>query len=95
MSLKRHKVSRDANEPEIVAALKAIGASVERIDKPVDLIVGYRRRTLLMEVKVPNGKLTSDQETFFDSYRGEAYVVRSPEEAIEVALHGRDTREIS
>ena len=88
MSLLRHNPKRDANEPEIVAALEAIGCDVHRLNKPVDLVVGYRGRTVLLEVKMPGGTLTSDQEKFFSLYRGEAYVVRTPERAIEVMTRG-------
>lgn len=84
MSLKRHNAKRDANEPEIVSALRSIGCDVFLIDLPVDLIVGYRGRTVLLEVKAPGGRLTKGQKEFFETYRGEAYVVRTPERAIEV-----------
>ena len=51
---------RDANEPEIVAALTAVGAIVLRIDAAQpgepDLCVGYRGRWELVEVKRPPGK---------------------------------------
>lgn len=54
---------RDANEKQIIAALTAIGATVNRImgcmggDYGVpDLIVGHRGRTLLLEVKEPGTK---------------------------------------
>ena len=88
MSLKRHNPKRDANEPEIVKALEAIGCDVHRLDKPVDLVVGYRGRTVLLEVKTKGGKLTDDQKTFFELFRGEAYVVRTVERAIEVMTRG-------
>lgn len=45
--------NRDSNEPEIVEALKAAGASVTRLNETgvPDLLVGFRRRTFLFEVK--------------------------------------------
>lgn len=48
---------RDDNEPQIVAALQAVGAGVQRLDGPglPDLLVGYRGRLLLIEVKRPDG----------------------------------------
>lgn len=57
----RHIRSRDKNEPAIVEALKAVGASVTSLtpsgkkdDRGVpDLLVGYRWRTFLLEVKNP------------------------------------------
>jgi hypothetical protein len=50
--------ARDASEPNIVAALEAIGASVERIDSDkrkgvLDLVVGFRGRDRWLEVKNP------------------------------------------
>lgn len=46
----------DATQAEIVQALRAIGASVWVIGLPVDLAVGYRGRTTLIECKVLEGK---------------------------------------
>lgn len=46
----------DANQAEIVAALRAAGASVWIIGLPVDLLVGYRQQSMLMEVKTLTGK---------------------------------------
>ena len=46
----------DATQPEIVKALRAIGATVWVIGLPVDLLVGYRGRTTLIEVKTIEGK---------------------------------------
>jgi hypothetical protein len=79
---------RDVNEPEIVEALEAIGCDVHRMHEPADLLVGYRGRTVVLEVKVPDGTLTEDQKAFFQLYRGEAYIVRTPERAIEVMTRG-------
>ncbi len=89
MSSLRRNPKRDANEPEIVEALKAIGCDVHRLHAPADLLVGYRNRTVLLEVKMPGGTLTDDQKDFFEAYRGEAYVVRSVERAIEVVTRAR------
>lgn len=40
---------RDATEVEIVYALKVAGAKVERLDRPVDLLVRYGDRVFLLE----------------------------------------------
>lgn len=47
---------RDANESEIVAALTAIGCFVTKLNDfgVCDLLVGYRSRTILIEVKEPD-----------------------------------------
>lgn len=47
----RRAKRRDANELEIVRALERAGAQVYRIDKPADLLVGFRQRWHLFEVK--------------------------------------------
>lgn len=41
----------DTAQPAIIAALKAAGAGVEVIGRPLDLLVSYGGRWLLMEVK--------------------------------------------
>tara|TARA_R110000822_G_scaffold187183_3_gene325971 strand:- start:831 stop:1124 length:294 start_codon:yes stop_codon:yes gene_type:complete len=85
MSLNRYAKNRDTNEREIVDGLRAIGARVVQIDRPVDLLVGYRRRTFLLEVKSGRGRLTPLQVEFFEAWSGgTAVVVRSLEEAIDV-----------
>jgi hypothetical protein len=92
MSLNRYATKRDINEPEIIAALRAVGATVFSLDKPVDLLVGYKGKTLLMEVKQYGKKkrmdgfihdLTTGQREFFSSWRGgELVTVRSVEQAL-------------
>lgn len=60
----------DANQTEIVKALRAAGASVWHIKWPVDLIVGYQGRTILMEIKTRNGTYTDDQKSFLSTWTG-------------------------
>lgn len=79
----------DRNQREIVDALKSCGCDVMFIGKPVDLLIGVRGKNLLLEVKVPKakgepgGKLTPEQEVFFNNWRGQKAVVRTPEEALQ------------
>jgi hypothetical protein len=83
---------RDDNEPDIVKALQAVGAVVHRLDETgvPDLMVGWGRRTHLLEVKCelgPRGgdrsKLTPDQVTWHQGWKGEpAVIVRTPIEAL-------------
>lgn len=75
MSLNRYAARVDANQAEIIAALKAAGCSVHVIRVPVDLVVGHNNRTILMEVK--DGKkppsqraLTPDQQEFMRTWAG-------------------------
>ena len=83
----------DENQSDIVAALRAIGATVRVIsqgDGIPDLLVGFRGQTFLLEVKDGNKPpskrvLTPAEQKFFDEWRGGALaVVNSVEEAIAV-----------
>lgn len=78
---------RDTNEPEIIAALEAVGATVYPMDKPLDLLVGFRGVNYLLEVK--NGaqppswqRITDDQREFLDGWKGQAIVVNSVDTAL-------------
>lgn len=95
MGLLSHANTRDANEPEIVDALLAAGASVDRVDTPCDLIVGHFGEngepvTTLMEVKLPLGpqggdshsRLTPTEMEFHGRHKGVIVVVRDPEDAL-------------
>ena len=55
MSLHRRDAKRDANEAAIVEALRAAGATVERLSGPdlPDLLVGWQGANVLLEVKDP------------------------------------------
>ena len=73
----------DDNQNEIVAALRACGATVRIISQGggiPDLLVGYRGNTILIEVKdgskVPSAqKLTEAEQEFFDTWRGGTVVI--------------------
>ena len=94
MTLPRYAKARDANEPEIIAELEAVGAAVVRLEPSVaglpDLLVGYRGRNILMEIKQPPGPkggtshapLSEDQVAFFQAWPGPCYVVRTPKQAL-------------
>ena len=80
----------DENQKEIVNALVAIGCTVEVIERPVDLLVGYRARNFLLEVKNDetdygrNDRGTPTQNSFFRTWKGQVRKVRTTEEAIKV-----------
>jgi len=57
----RRAARRDANEPELVGAARAIGLKVFYISELGDLIVQFGSRTELWEVKTATGKLTETQ----------------------------------
>ena len=78
------KAKRDANEREIVAALEQCGATVYRLDVPCDLLIGFRGRTYLGEVKTKNGKLTKHQKEFAEVWRGQVpHIFRTPDDVVE------------
>lgn len=85
MSIYRRAAKRDSAEAEIVAALQKMGASVYRLSKPVDLAVGFRGRTYLVEVKSGKaGRLTASQIDFMANWRGgQVYLIRTPQEAVD------------
>ena len=79
---------RDANHQEIVAALRAAGASVLDLADlghgAPDLLVGYAGREWLVEVKTETGELTPDQVRFIQLWHGQVAVVNSVEAALAV-----------
>lgn len=84
MSLNRYAKKRDANEPEIIEALEKAGATVHRIDVPCDLVIGFRGRNYLGEVKQGKAKLNKNQAGFMAEWRGQKpFVFRTVEDVIE------------
>ena len=77
MTIHRRNAKRDANEPEIIAFLKAAGASVERLSTKglPDLLIGYRQKTYLVEVKGEGKKLNANQVDFVSGWKGWPVVV--------------------
>ena len=74
----------DANQDQIVSVLRAAGAYVWIIGLPVDLLVGYKNKTILVEVKDgPKKRLTALQQDFFDNWCGDTLArIDSPEAAL-------------
>jgi hypothetical protein len=66
LSLHRRNPRRDANEPEIVEALEAVGAEVWKLSGTglPDLLVRFRGRLHAGEVKTRKGRLTAAQGAF-------------------------------
>lgn len=64
MSLKRWAVRRDATEPDIVKALRRVGAKVQICsDKGLcDLVVLFRGKVFLLECKSRLGRATLAQD---------------------------------
>lgn len=85
----------DANQEQVVSALRGLGATVQSLaatGKGVpDLLVGYRSKNYLLEVKdgrkpPSERKLTPDQEIWHEAWKGTVHVVNTPTEAVKVIL---------
>lgn len=79
---------QDRNQPEIVKALKQVGASVVSTAAIgggfPDLVVGFRGRNYLIEVKTVGGKLNPDQEKFHKEWYATVNVARTVDDALRV-----------
>jgi hypothetical protein len=80
----RYAARVDANQDAIVSALRAAGAYVWIVGLPVDLLVGFRNHTYLVEIKTDAKKrLTPLQDDFFNNWKGGTLArVDSPESAL-------------
>ena len=76
-------------------ALRRIGASVTPTHTIgggfPDLVCGFRGRSILFEVKDPKQppskrRLTDDEAIWFGTWKGEAYVIETAEQAIAILL---------
>jgi len=67
----RYAARVDANQRQIITALEAAGAYVWVIGLPVDLLVGYKGHTWLIEIKRDSkARLTPLQADFFENWSG-------------------------
>ncbi len=88
----RRAAKIDVNQPEIVAALRKVGATVQSLaatgDGCPDLLVGFKGQTYLLEIKdgqkVPSAqKLTTDQVAWHSVWSGgNLTVVKTIDEAL-------------
>ena len=63
----RQTGTADANESEIISVLQDRGAIVLVLDRPVDLVVGFRGRWVLAEVKDgPKASIRPSQTEFLN-----------------------------
>ena len=78
----RRKARLDSNQRELVAFAKKHGATVTHLH-PLgrgipDILIGYRGRNYLIEIKSSEkSKLSEDEQTFFNNWRGSASVITS------------------
>ena len=87
----RRAAKVDANQTEIVNALRQVGASVQSLASTgkgcPDLLVGFRGVNWLLEIKdgqkVKSArKLTDDQVVWHQTWRGKVYIVESVDQAL-------------
>lgn len=83
----------DANQEQIVKDLRKLGASVwitaRMGDGAPDLVVAWRRKNFLFEVKDPDKPprerlLTVDEVRWHRNWCGQVDIIRTTEEALEV-----------
>lgn len=93
---RRYARRSDANQQEIIDALRKCGYSVESVHRRgagfPDIIVGAHGKNYLMEIKNPeyDCKLTDDEREFFLSWRGQVDIVTSIDDALEVVARDTD-----
>lgn len=83
----------DENQREIVAALRAAGATVEPLHFVgrgfPDILVGYCGRNYLIEIKdgrkpPSRRRLTPDEQAWHERWRGQVAVAESVDDALEI-----------
>lgn len=88
----------DANQKQITEALRRAGCSVQplhTIGRGVpDLLVGWRGKNFLLELKdgskrPSERRLTEDQQTWHQEWRGQVAVAESIEEALRLLENAR------
>lgn len=82
----RRAAKIDQNQPDIVEALRKVGASVVSLASIgqgcPDLLACKGDKLWLIEVKGPKGTLTPDQQRFILNWSGVVHIVRTPDEAL-------------
>ena len=100
MALSKYANKKDYNQPEIVKALEDLGCDIIVLDKPTDLLVGFKGNNYLIEIKMPTKKgwkdeFTPAQKDFHGlnklaadkEWRGQKAVVYTIDEAIAVCSY--------
>ncbi len=84
----------DANQKAIVKDLrKMVGVSVLTVNEAIDIVVGYRGRNYIFEIKNPKlrpyaRKLKPSTIKFFDTWEGQRDVVMTVGDILKVLRHG-------
>jgi hypothetical protein len=76
----------DHNQAEIVKALRDVGATVQDLHLVghgcPDILVGYRGKNYVMEIKMPTGTLNEAETRWIGDWQGKTHVIRSVDEAL-------------
>jgi hypothetical protein len=82
----------DLTQNDAVKRLRQIGASVTVTSQLgagfPDLVVGFRGRTFLIEMKTGNEPLTQAEKDWHAKWSGHAVIARTPEEAQLAVISG-------
>lgn len=84
-----HKHGRtDANQSQIVATMRAAGAIVTILSDAgngiPDLLVSFRDKWYLAEVKMPGKKLTTCEREWIDAQQAPVHLVYTSEDALKM-----------
>jgi hypothetical protein len=91
----RRAAKVDANQPEVVAALRKIGVEVtpmHTLGQGVsDLLCSFRQRWYVIEVKdgslsPSRRQLTADQKVWIGKQRAPVYIVNDAQEAVDISM---------
>lgn len=83
----RRAAKVDANQAEVVEALRKCGIQVEIIGFPVDLLCADQKGVMhLVEIKTEDGRLTRQQVEFIARWPSPVHIVRGPQEALRAVL---------
>jgi hypothetical protein len=82
----RYAAKVDKNQQVIVETLRAAGAYVWIIGLPVDLVVGFKSHTFLVEIKQnAKSRMTPIQRDFFENWCGGTLArIDSPDGALKM-----------
>ena len=85
----------DANQKELVKAIRKLGASVQDLSQVgkgcPDILVGYKGVNYLFEIKNPDmppskRRLTPDEMKFFEDWKGEMTIVKTIDDILGILI---------
>ena len=91
---KRYGRKTDANQKDIVRALRKTGRSVFEIEEPFDLLIDNIGEWLVMEIKNPDtharqkggSKMTKKQDEILETLSAKVLVAETVEQALNLVL---------